>query len=79
MNKKSTYFLTANVMNLTGTISFPCAAWERGVDASHPEPLGVIAPLTHALWAKNGLRRRPEWVPMRRMGTRTLLKLMTLS
>jgi hypothetical protein len=28
---------------------------------------------------KHSLRRRPEWVPMRRMGTRILLKLMTLT
>jgi len=49
-----------------GVIWFPCAAWECGVDASHPALLGGIASLTHALRVKNGLRRMGTHSGLRR-------------
>jgi len=49
-----------------GVIWFPCAAWECGVDASHPALLGGIASLTHALRVKNGLRRMGTHSSLRR-------------
>ncbi len=42
------------------------------LDASHPVCSLCITDIS-------GLQRRQGWVPMQRMGTRTLLKLMTLS
>ncbi len=44
--------------------SFPCAAWERILDASHPEFESLIYDVC------NGLQRSPRGVPTRRMGTR---------